>query len=167
MNPNLVLPLVILLTSVVPLIAPVETERVGAADIESVSLLLDFGNGTVNTYEGLYGTTVLNVTESVVDVEIRWYGDLAFVTSIAGVGNNPDLGLWWQYWVNGDLGSVAANQYSLQDGDTVEWRFGPTETVTTTSTMPEGIDASLLFGLPIVGLVAVAFLIGLRVSSRK
>ncbi len=88
-----------------------------------VSLQIDFGNGTVSTYQSLDGTDVLNVTMKVALVEVTWYGSMAFVRSIADVENNPSAGKWWQYWVNGNLGGVAANLYSLVDSDTVVWKL--------------------------------------------
>ncbi len=32
-------------------------------------------------------------------------------------------GLYWQYWVNGDYGSVGADRHVLEDGDHIVWRF--------------------------------------------
>lgn len=131
-----------------------------SANGDNVSLSIDFGNGTLSAYDNLQGSTVLNVTESVVAVEYEWYGDLVFVTSIANVSNDADQGLWWQYWVNGEIGSVAANQYTVEKGDLIEWRLGPTEVP------PAETDWSLLIGLSIVLAAALLFLILLRLSSR-
>jgi hypothetical protein len=164
---HLIIIMVAVLSLTVPMTVRKETEGIRIADADNLSLILDFGNGTLSSYEELQGSTVLNVTEEVVDIEYEWYGNMAFVTSIASVANDPELGLWWQYWVNGDIGSVAANHYSVDHGDTIEWRFGPAETTATTTTTPGEIDRSLLFGLPLVGLAAVVFLIVLRLSVRK
>ena len=49
-----------------------------------------------------------------------------FVTAINGTTNGQD-GLWWQYWVNGVYGNTAANLYPLHDGDSVAWRFTPSQ----------------------------------------
>jgi hypothetical protein len=38
----------------------------------NVTLQVDFGNGTVNTYEDVLGTNVLEVTESVLPVGVDW-----------------------------------------------------------------------------------------------
>ncbi|MFZ2969660.1 MAG: DUF4430 domain-containing protein [Minisyncoccia bacterium] len=45
-----------------------------------------------------------------------------FVESIDGI-RNGDEGKYWQYYVNGSLGDVAADKKILQEGDRVEWRF--------------------------------------------
>ena len=50
--------------------------------------------------------------------------DAVLVTSI-GHDVNGDGGRWWQYWVNGVYGSVAATHAFLNDGDSIEWRFAP------------------------------------------
>lgn len=45
-----------------------------------------------------------------------------FVESIDGLENGTD-GKYWQYWVNGELPMVAANNSPVKEGDIVEWKF--------------------------------------------
>jgi hypothetical protein len=45
-----------------------------------------------------------------------------FVTGINGSANG-DGGRYWQYWVDGSYGNVAADHQSLHDGDIVLWTF--------------------------------------------
>lgn len=45
-----------------------------------------------------------------------------FIESIGGVKNGDD-GKYWQYYVNGKLGEVAADKQEVKAGDKVEWRF--------------------------------------------
>lgn len=45
-----------------------------------------------------------------------------FVESIGGI-KNGDGGKYWQYYVNGKLGEVAADKKEVKAGDKVEWRF--------------------------------------------
>ncbi|MEM4735272.1 MAG: DUF4430 domain-containing protein [Candidatus Thorarchaeota archaeon] len=89
---------------------------------ENITLSIDFGNGTLIEYTGLSGPDVLNVTMSVANVSVRWYGDLVFVESINGIANDPAAGKWWQYWVNGQYGPIASNKYVLSDSDSVSWK---------------------------------------------
>lgn len=117
-----------------------------------VSLTIDFGNGTILSFNGLSGETVLNVTRSVVDVQIDWFGDLAFVTAIGGVGNDADNDRWWQYWVNGEYASIACNKFWLNDNDSVIWRR---QGSVITRTGPDGDDPTLLIGALVIGLVGV------------
>lgn len=161
MKPTLAIALLVVLIISIPVTDGKRNRCAAPANGNNVNLKLDFGNGTSISYDNLEGSTVLNVTESVVAVEYEWYGDLVFVTSIANVSNDADQGLWWQYWVNGEVGSVAANQYTVEDGDLIEWRLGPTEAP------PAETDWSLLIGLSIVGAAAFLFLILLRLSSRE
>jgi hypothetical protein len=45
-----------------------------------------------------------------------------FVTGING-SMNGDGGRYWEYWVDGSYGAVAADHQSLHDGDVVQWTF--------------------------------------------
>jgi hypothetical protein len=45
-----------------------------------------------------------------------------YVTSINGSANG-DGGRYWQYWVGGTYGTVAADHQGLQDNDLVLWKF--------------------------------------------
>jgi hypothetical protein len=45
-----------------------------------------------------------------------------FVSAINGTVNGRD-GLFWQYWVNGQIGPVAADHMALSDGADVLWNF--------------------------------------------
>lgn len=45
-----------------------------------------------------------------------------FVEMIDGYKNGEN-NKYWQYWVNGRLGDVAADKKIVESGDAVEWRF--------------------------------------------
>ncbi len=45
-----------------------------------------------------------------------------FVTGING-SMNGDGGRYWEYWVDGSYGTVAADHQGLHDGDMVRWIF--------------------------------------------
>ncbi len=126
-----------------------------------LSLHLDFGNGTVLDFQDVEGTNVLNMTESVTEVEVIWYGDLVFVTSIAGTSNNESAGLWWQYWVNDELGPVAANKYQVQDDDAVSWKRIPPEMEST----DQPTDYTIIGGAVVLAVIGLGFLFFL--STRK
>jgi len=51
-----------------------------------------------------------------------WPWDAVFVEEIAGRRNGVD-DMWWQYWVNGKYGDVAADQKALSDDDFVLWWY--------------------------------------------
>lgn len=46
----------------------------------------------------------------------------AFVTAINGTVNGKG-DRWWQYWVNGEYGTIASDRKEIFDGDLVEWKF--------------------------------------------
>jgi hypothetical protein len=144
------------------------TESRGYLAAEGITLEIDFGNETVLTFTDLNGTNVLDVTESVVTVEKEWTGDLVFVTSIAGVSEDPGNGLFWQYWVNDELGPVAANKYNLQENDIVSWRRLPPEIDSTNSSTSEDFDFSLLVWAGILSVLGLSFLgiLYVRVDRR-
>jgi hypothetical protein len=128
-----------------------------------LSLHLDFGNGTVLDFQDVEGTNVLNMTESVTEVEVIWYGDLVFVTSIAGTSNNESAGLWWQYWVNDELGPVAANKYQVQDDDTVSWKRIPPEMEST----DQPTDYTIIGGAVVLAVIGFGFLFFLFTRKVK
>jgi hypothetical protein len=128
----------------------------------NISLSLHFGNGTIVTYDDLEGTTVLNVTESVVEVGVEWFGDLVYVESVAGV--HEDDGGYWQYWVNDELGPVAANVYQLEDGDVVEWKQSMQTNTTTTIA---DFDSSVFAVIGVSSVLGIGFLFIMYVRTKR
>ena len=116
---------------------------------QEITLSIDFGNGTTREYDSLNGSTVLDVTSSVLDVEVQWYGSFAYIRGIEGLVGVGDTG--WEYWVNGEFASIAVNLYVLHDGDSILWKF--------TSPQPQTqYDPTFIPGLIIVSLSGMGFL---------
>jgi hypothetical protein len=97
-----------------------------------VSLTLDFGEGNVKTFENIKlkeTTTVFDLLEQVtkeknLEFSYKNYLDLGvFIESIDNVKNDSKTNKWWQYWVNGELAQVGADNYQLKNRDTVEWKY--------------------------------------------
>ena len=126
----------------------------------SISLTIQFANGTALDYVNLEGTTVLNVTESVVEVEANWFGDLAYVISIAGV--HEDVGGSWEYWVNGERPSVAANKYQLEDGDSVLWK----QPVPGETNMTGPLDSSIPIAIGATSFLGVGYLVIIYLRTK-
>jgi len=121
-----------------------------AANIE---LTIDYGNSTQRVFSSLSGDTVFDILNQTTTIVFTQYAYGKFVTSINGVDNNAgDNGRYWQYWVNGELAPVAADNYLLADGDQVLWRYCAPET--TPTTLPT-ISPELLMGLGIIGAVGI------------
>jgi hypothetical protein len=57
------------------------------------------------------------------EIETTFYPEMGiFVKSIGGAEGGTD-DKWWQYWVNDNLGGVAADKKEVKAGDIIEWRF--------------------------------------------
>lgn len=58
-------------------------------------------------------------------IELKYNNKFKFgvlIDSIDGIESGTD-NKWWQYYINGELGPVAADKQELKGGDKVEWRF--------------------------------------------
>jgi hypothetical protein len=151
--------MMVIALSIIPSKVISQSEEASASlSAEGITLEIDFGNDTSLTFTSLNGTTALDITESVVSVEKEWYGDLVYVTSVAGVPNDAENGLYWQYWVNDELAPVAANKYNLEENDVVSWRRLAPENSTTNSSTTQEIDFSLIGWTGLLSILGVSFL---------
>jgi len=141
-----------LLGLISPAHAQTSSEVITAA--EGISLTIDFGNETITDYVDLNGTNVLEVTSSVLDVEIQWFGPLAYIKGIEGLIGEGEYG--WQYWVNGEFASIAVNLYSLEDGDTVLWRYSSPDPVTQAD--PTFIPGVIITAASGFGFIAIVYI---------
>lgn len=163
---NLALVSVILLgLAVAPVTGVVARQFSPAAT--GIALTIDFGNGTLQEFQDLEGANVYEVTDSATQVEVEWYGDLVYVISISGVHEDDSADLYWQYWVNGELGGSAANKHMLQDGDLIEWKL-PSQTSDASTTPTDlRVDVTLIIGGGLLGVVAISVLILLWIKQQR
>lgn len=99
-------------------------------NISTVSIFIDYGNGSVDTYlvnvvEGL-NNTVLEVTRSVaLQLDYTYYPSLDdyLIESINNVRSNSSTGFFWLFYVNGKLSQVGVEHALVRDGDTVTWNY--------------------------------------------
>ncbi|MCK5332718.1 DUF4430 domain-containing protein [Candidatus Parcubacteria bacterium] len=93
---------------------------------ESISVSLKVSNGTEKTYtlnDISIKSTVFDITKENTELEYNNnYNFGVFIESINGV-KNGDEGKYWQYYINGMLGEVAADKKDLKSGDEIEWKF--------------------------------------------
>ena len=127
---------------------------------EGVSVSVDFGNGTMIQFDDLNGTTVLEVTSAILEVQVQWYGPLAYVRAIEGVVGEGQYG--WQYWVNGEFASVAVNLYTLEDSDTIEWVYSGSDS----QPQPQQ-DPTLLTGAALVSVAAIGFIVIVYIQTSR
>lgn len=125
---------------------------------EGVSLSIDFGNGTIREFYNLNGSTVLEVTSSILEVDVEWFGSLAYIRGIEGVAGEGAQG--WQYWVNGQFGTVAVNQYVLHDNDSISWVYS-------TPSRQEQQDPSLIPGALVVLIAGLGFIAIVYIQTSK
>ena len=97
-----------------------------------VSLMLDFGNGQVRTYNSITlakDSTAADLLEKVtsennLELVKKDYGELGvFVESIGDTANDTRGDHYWQYWVNNVYAQIGASNSILNDGDIIEWKF--------------------------------------------
>jgi len=68
------------------------------------------------------GTTVLEVLESIADVETKEYTGMGkLVTSIDGVKQDSEHS--WLYFVNGELASISVDNYKLSEDSSFTFKY--------------------------------------------
>ena len=72
-------------------------------------------------YDGVEGQTALELLKINADVQTQDSSLGTFVTAIDGVSNSEDH--FWIYYVNGEMGTVGADQYTTKSTDKIEWRY--------------------------------------------
>ena len=98
-----------------------------------VSLMLDFGNGEVQTYNDVsvdIGSTMFELLQQVTsenDLEFDYKdygGDLgALVESVNDFSSDVKGNRFWHYWVNNIYADIGASNYILESGDIIEWKY--------------------------------------------
>lgn len=102
----------------------------------SVALVIDFGDGTQKVFpalavrSGTPASTVLDVLQSAsgvpgprtLRIDVRGSGEMAFLSAIDGVANEPagiGGGRFWQFWVNGQYATRSMGVTTVGPGDVV------------------------------------------------
>ncbi|MHA2039006.1 MAG: DUF4430 domain-containing protein [Promethearchaeota archaeon] len=91
--------------------------------VTDLTLIVDYGNGTVKTEENFeltnYNTTGFDALIKWCDVQYNEFGEMGIlVENIDGIQGN------WRYSINGDFPGVSSNKYNLNNGDTIKWVYG-------------------------------------------
>lgn len=73
------------------------------------------------SFQGEAGKSVFAVLKENHQVESQSTSAGAFVTAIDGTANTDTN--FWLYYVNGQAGTVASDQYQTKTTDKVEWRY--------------------------------------------
>lgn len=112
--------------------------REGTADtpaaMSSVDLMIDYGNGTVKTWNTVSwheAMSIVNLLETVAGAKgitllTKDGGDKNItVTTIDGIANDAEKNMRWQYWINNTYEPRIASKYFLKPGDIVLWKMVP------------------------------------------
>ena len=103
---------------------------------QSVSLVIDFGNGAERSFESLSwqsGLTVQGLLEAATQfrpgITFAFVGEgkSAFLTHIDGLVNDGAGGRHWQFWINEKRADRSFAVCELEAGDRVLWRFASAE----------------------------------------
>ena len=99
----------------------------------NVSLMLDFGDGRIKTFNDIElkdDATVFELLEKITaenDLAFKYKdygGDMgAMIESIGELASDAKNDRWWQFWVNNEYALIGASSYHLQDRDVVEWKY--------------------------------------------
>lgn len=105
----------------------------GQATEQKVSLMLDFGDGVVKTYQDVEWREEMSVFDLLKAVAEKnnlqfsykdYGGDMGmFIESVDNRKNSAKGDFWWQYWVNNEYGEIGSGKKILKPGDAVEWKL--------------------------------------------
>lgn len=91
------------------------------------SLILNYGDEVKTTYDSqvpqgsVFDLLNLVALENDIELITESYEFGVYVKSLGGYESGSEKA--WIYFVNGQSGTVAADQYQLEAGDVVEWRY--------------------------------------------
>ena len=121
----------LLIPALIPLIilGYVVSEDMNSGEGGTAILILNYTNGTYHEFKISSGVSILNATESVVDVEKLYYPsfDTYMLTEINGVGG--DTNMYWEWWYQYDnetemqIGLVSAEAHIIDPDERIEWRY--------------------------------------------
>jgi hypothetical protein len=114
--------------------APLQSVVVsGASDAQKqvASLMIDYGDGHVKTYSEIpvvVGETLIQLLEKqtkavTLNFTTKKYDSLGTLVETIGNKTNGAENKYWQYWVNNQSMPYGADQYKVQPGDVIEWKF--------------------------------------------
>lgn len=72
-------------------------------------------------YDCEEGKNALEILKTKAEVKTQESSLGAFVDSIDGTANSSDR--FWIFYINGEIGTVGADQYQCKANDKIEWRY--------------------------------------------
>ena len=99
---------------------------------QEVSLMFDYGDGTVKTYENISftdGQTLFDATKALSErgdgftFKYQPPGQYGIMIDQIGDKIGGADGKYWLWYENNLMGQVASDAYKLKDSDVIEWKF--------------------------------------------
>ena len=140
MNKNLIKNLVLILIPIFVIIGAgiglvstgiISTEPLKIdTEIINTTLIINYGDNQIESYNikipnaTVYSVLMQASIEYNFQVKARYYNNYKshYIYSINNV-NEGENNKFWQYYLNGNYGTVGADQQSLKNYDIVEWKF--------------------------------------------
>ncbi len=104
------------------------TESVEQEVPENIELIINYGNGNSSSHslntsgeETAFSILEKIAKEKKIALNTQQYDFGIFVKAIGEKESSAEMA--WIYFVNGESGQVAADQYQLKAGDKVEWKY--------------------------------------------
>src|SRR3989344_6425852 len=107
--------------------------EIPGATIATVSIMLDFGDGALQTWRDislaeLPDKTAWAVLQSIAQkeklpLEFKEYDSLGVMVEKIGNKKNRGIEQSWQYWVNNEYATVSASKYQLSGREVIEWKY--------------------------------------------
>ena len=69
------------------------------------------------------GASALEASAKAVEIGVKNYSFGAYVFSVDGINESNSEGLYWQFYFNGKLAPVGANDFKLSQKGILEWRL--------------------------------------------
>lgn len=102
------------------------------AAMSSVNLMIDYGNGTIRTWNTVSwheALSIMNLVEMIAHAKeiallTKDVGNKATtIESVDTIRNDSVTHMRWQYWINNTYEPRAAGKYYLKPGDIVLWKY--------------------------------------------
>jgi len=97
---------------------------------QNATLVINYGGGNTSTYnpDVVGDSTVFSLLKTISEkenilLETQQYDFGVFVKTIGSKESGSNMA--WIYFVNGESGTIAADQMKVNPGDTIEWKYTP------------------------------------------
>ena len=118
--------------SITPQVQDTAQIRKGNEQAQSVSLMIDYGEGDITSFlnipleegESLFDVVKSTTEENNIPLGFKDFGGElgVFIESINGVPDGTSS-KWWQYFVDNKYGEIGVSSYIVKPGDVIEFKF--------------------------------------------